>query len=180
MQTRTKIGIGIAVVVIVLAAFLGKYGLYKGDTFGFGGARDSGRGNRGFVLVDSALLDSDFDGVVGAADRCPNDPPYQVARFGPYDSLSYLGQTVKFVDVDRNGVMSFDVGGKQYGVIYPGATGTNGGTYVPPVAKSSNPGFRIRGLFFNYSPIASGNQAIVVIQRTDYNIDTGCSTARSI
>ena len=124
-------------------------------------------GTKAFALVDSALLDTDFDGVTVPTDKCSTTPAYQIVRFGPKDYTNYLGQTVKFSSVDKNLSMTFDVNGKAYGV----SVGKS--TYVKAVSKTY-PGFSIRGLYAQYSSSGTTDEVIVVISRTDYNVATGC------
>lgn len=125
-------------------------------------------GSKAVTLVDSALQDTDFDGVLYPIDKCPDVPAYQIVRFNTNDFTQYLGQTIKLKEVYNDGSMTFDAGGRAHGVLI----GKN--TYVTPNQKAY-PGFTIRGLFSSYSPTTLDHEAIVVISRTDYNISTGCS-----
>jgi len=169
MTNKGKVLVAVIAVVVVLAGGVGLY-LKGGDLMGK--LSPTAQGTKAAVIVDSAYLDTDFDGVQSTTDKCPDIPAYQIARFGPKDYLSYLGQVIKLdsTDIDAKGkvIMSFDVGGIGYNV------DINKVTYVKSVPRSRNPGFSIRGIWGMVSPSGTTDEAIVVVSRTDYNIDTGC------
>ncbi len=127
----------------------------------------TGAGPTATILLDSALADYDFDGVTGENDLCPTAPAHQMVRFNPGDYVFFLGQTVKFLEADSDGNMSFSIGTKQYG-IQPGKE-----TAVPS-KKKKFPGFIIKGIFAYDSSDDASDEAIVVIRRGDLNISTGC------
>lgn len=172
MKNSVKIGIGIIAVLLVVGAavYFANPQSQKG-AFGFKprNMRPAGTAvqySKAFTLVDGALLDDDFDGVPSSIDKCSNVPAHQIVRFGAKDWATNLGQQIQLDSVDTGLVMTFLADGIAYGV----SIGQN--TYIQPTS-TNYPGFTIRGLFAQYSPNGA-HEAIVIISRTDYNIDTGC------
>lgn len=164
MKKQSKILLAVLAVLVVGALVFAS----TNSTLFQGKLSPLAQGTKAFTLVDSALLDNDFDGVTFPTDQCPNIPAHQIVRFGPKDYTSYLGQQIKLDYVDQGLTMTFDVNGKSYGV------SVGQGTYVKPTTKKY-PGFSIRGLFAMYSPGGTNDEAIVVISRTDSNVGTGCN-----
>lgn len=160
---NTKIIAGAALIIAVVALALS----INGNTLqGFIGISDTQDiNNTAVVLQDSALLDGDFDGVIGGDDQCP-DTPYQIVLFDPYTYSYYMGRIVKFVDMDANGVMSFSVDGKKYGVTV-GQT-----TSVKPTRDHK--GFKIEGIFDRKGSNDGKTFGIVVLKSSGVNLTTGC------